>query len=199
MANSDTPFGLKLLDYNPRLLIRGVIRAAASLTYNLGINDPVIFEGTSDATGKWPAFTEITVGDGNYITGVISSFEPDPAGGLDSSNNYAASGTRTRDRYCSVCIDPDARYLIQDDGAAALTAAAVGSNANLIRTHNTDTSNGISGMELDTNSDEPDADASNNLIIHQLYPVENNDLGVHAKWVVSISAASFRPCGALGV
>ena len=95
-------------------------------------------------------------------------------------------------------MDPDVIFQIRDDGEAALAASHVGLNANLISTHSGSTTTGLSGFELDTNSDPPAADASNQLLILGLADVEDNSIGVHAVWEVLIYMHSLRTA-ALGV
>ena len=85
-----------------------------------------------------------------------------------------------------VCDDPDVIYEIQADGA--IPAASVGLNAVLIDTHSGDTATGLSGTELDTTSDAPAADASNQLLI--LRAVNRDDVDTtltHAKVEVLIN------------
>ena len=72
-----------------------------------------------------------------------------------------------------MCDDPDVIFEIQADGA--VPAASMGLNAVLIYTQSGSTTTGLSGAELDTTSDVPAADASNQLIILRASNREDND------------------------
>jgi len=185
MANVDSPFGLKPV--NSTRLKRCYLSTGES--NDLFVGDAVQLAGSADAKGKAPTVTKATAGDGNHIYGVITAFDFDPD---NLTRQYRVASTA---RYCSVNIDPTTIYQIQDDGAAALDADAVGLNAVLIFTHSGSTVTGLSGMELDTNSDAPAADASNQLTILGLSNIENNDLGVHAIWDVLINLHTLKATG----
>jgi hypothetical protein len=154
----------------------------------LFIGDAVTLGGSADADGVCPSIAKVTAGDANPILGVIMGFLPDKT----YTTMYRAASTA---RYALVCDDPKAIYHIRDDGAATLTAANVGQNAVLIMTHTGSTTTGISKMELDTNSDAPDADASNQLIILGKADIPNNALGANAIWEVMLSNPVFGPAG----
>jgi len=195
MANLDTPFGLKPvghlmgLDYNA-----GVEKCYVSANYGtaLFIGDPVDIDPTlanKDATGKYQAVEQASAGDGEYIYGVIIAIEPDRD---DLTKQYIPASTGG---YVHVVTDSYVIFEIQDDGAAASTKVFTGQNANLIATHSGDTTTGISGFELDTNSDAPDADASNQLYVRRLVDRENNALGAWAKWEVTLNLHRLRSTG----
>jgi hypothetical protein len=95
----------------------------------------------------------------------------------DLNKNYNPAST---ERVAWVCDDPDIIFEIQADGAVA--AASMGLNAVFIYTHSGSTSTGLSGVELDTTSDVPAADASNQMIIIRAANREDNDTTItHAK------------------
>jgi hypothetical protein len=99
-----------------------------------------------------------------------------------------------------VCDDPDVVFEIQADGA--IPAASVGLNAVLIYTHSGSTTTGFSGVELDTTSDVPAADASNQLLILRAVNREDNDTTLtHAKVEVMINqhTESQGTVGSLGI
>lgn len=173
MANIDASFGLR-----PIKRRNGASYHVATTPYYiksdyataLFIGDPVVktADGANTAAvtvpgagefapGTLPIINKATAGDGNAITGVIVGFSPDPAN-LDRIYNPASTA-----RVAFVADDPDLIFEIQADGAIAATQ--VGLNANLIFTNAGSTTSGLSGVELDTSSDVPDADASNQLTI----------------------------------
>lgn len=196
MANADTPHGLTPIfpsgvggapsngalvkmylpaDYATAVFIGDpVIKVAA------GSNDVVVNTiGGSYQIGTLPEVNVVAVGDTNQITGVIVGFE---ATNRDSSVHGLASTVRV----VLVNVDPFQEYLIQADGA--VPPLSVGLNAVLIATHAGNTTSGISGMELDTTSDAPEANASNQLLIMRLYNAPDNETNAtHNEVVVRIS------------
>ena len=182
MANTDTPFGLKPIRHRNGASYNGAFNPYyVPSTYGtaLYIGDPVVKTGTSNTAqvtapgagqfgiGTLPEVNKATAGDGNAITGVIVGFAPDPDG-LGRVYNPASTA-----RVVYVCDDPDVVFEIQADGAIA--AAQVGLNAVLIYTHGGSTDTGLSGAELDTTSDVPAADASNQLTIQRIVNREGNE------------------------
>ncbi len=81
--------------------------------------------------------------------------------------------------------DPYTEFEIQADGS--ITETSVGLNAVLIDTHSGSTSTGRAGTELDTTSDVPAADASNQLTILGFVAREDNETGTNAKLRVRIN------------
>ena len=72
-----------------------------------------------------------------------------------------------------MCDDPDVVFEIQADGAIAATS--IGLNAVLIYTTAGSAYTGRSGAELDTTSDVPAADASNQLTIQRVVNRSDNE------------------------
>jgi hypothetical protein len=120
------------------------------------------------------------------ITGVVVGFAPNPDN-LTQKHNPAST-----ERVVYVADDPNLEFEIQADGA--IPAASMGLNAVLIATHSGSTTTGLSGMELDTTSDVPAADASNQLLIRRAVNREDNDTTIaHAKVVVWINCHTEAP------
>jgi len=186
MANNDAPFGLRPVRHKSGAPYNG----AANPYYIKGdyatalfVGDPVVKTGTSNtarvsapgagtfAIGTLPEINKTAAGDvdGNTkrITGVIVGFAASPSN-LDLKHNTAST-----ERIAYVCDDPDVVFEIQADGP--IPAASVGLNAVLIYTHSGSTYTGLSGAELDTTSDAPAADASNQLTIVRAVNREDND------------------------
>lgn len=210
MANVDRPSGL-----SPVKHMLGVPLAATIHPYYirsdygtaLFIGDPVVKTGDGSNTaavsapgagafaiGTLPTINKATAGDGNPITGVIVGFAANPAN-LDQKHNPANT-----ERIAYVCDDPYVIFEIQADGA--IPAASMGLNAVLIYTHAGNTTTGLSGVELDTTSDVPAADASNQLLILRAVNREDNDTTLaHAKVEVLINQHTQNPgaSGALGI
>src|SRR5690606_25327210 len=140
----------------------------------LYIGDPVVkVAGGSNAAavsapgagsfgiGTLPSVEKTVAGDVDgatkAITGVIVGFAALPG---DLGKNYNPAST---ERIAFVADDPDLIFEIQADGA--VPAASMGLNAVFIMTHAGSTYTGLSGVELDTTSDTPEANASNQLLI----------------------------------
>lgn len=189
MANVDSPFGLRPVRYRNAAPYNGAANPyyiPASYATALFVGDPVIKTGTSNtaavkvpgaggfAIGTLPEINKATAGDTNRMTGVIVGFSADPDG-LGTKHNPAST-----ERVAWVADDPNLVFEIQADGA--VPAASMGLNAVFIYTHSGSTGTGLSGVELDTTSDVPAADASNQMLILRAVNREDNDTTLtHAK------------------
>lgn len=195
MANADTPFGLRPIRHKSGAPYNGAVNPYfinSSYGTALFIGDAVIKTGTANTAvvsvpgggdfpiASLPEINSATVGDGNRITGVIVAFAASPTA-LENVHNPAST-----ERVAFVCDDPEAVFLIQADGA--IPATSIGLNAVLIATHAGSSTTARSGMELDTTSDAPAADASNQLLIlRQATVVGNVSNLVHNKIEVMIN------------
>lgn len=205
MANEDRRFGLKPVRHKDGTPYTGAANPyyiQSDYATALFIGDPVVKTGTANTAavtvpgggkfgiGTMPAINKTAAGDVDgltkAITGVIVGFSPLPT---DLSKNYNPASTA---RVAYVCDDPDVEFEIQADGA--VPATSMGLNAVLIYTHSGDTTTGLSGAELDTTSDAPAADASNQLTILRAVNREDNDTTLtHAKVIVRINAHTEAP------
>lgn len=159
MANKDAPFGLKLIGHLHGAPHNARVKKCyipSSYATALGVGDPVVITSTSNTAvvkagleehgiGTLPEINRATAGDGNKISGVIIGFEY-----LESNRRAAPYNAASTARVASVCVDPDALYLIQADGSVAATD--INANANVIYTHAASSVSGKSGAELDTSS-----------------------------------------------
>jgi len=192
MANIDAPFGLiPATTVRPNMIQKCYVSSGYGTALFRG--DAVDINPTlaqKDSTGFYQSIEQASAGNGEYIYGVILAFDINYD---DLTKTYIPASTGG---YAYVCVDPDMTYLIRDDGAATPGAVMVGQNANLIQTHSGNTTTGISGMELDMNSDAPAADASNQLMIRRLLNRPDNSLGAHGVWEVSVNLArAFKATG----
>ncbi|MGB1214605.1 MAG: hypothetical protein ACPG4X_14670 [Pikeienuella sp.] len=196
MANNDTPFGLRPIRHRNGAPYNGSANPYyinASYATALFIGDPVIrVAGGSNAAeveapsagvfdiGTLPEVELAPVTDGTKITGVIVGFGANP-NSLETV--YSPASTEA---VAWVCDDPDIVFEIQADGA--VPAASVGLNAQMIATHAGSTITGLSGRELNTTSDAPAADASNQLrIVRAINRTDNDTTLTHAKVEVMIN------------
>lgn len=183
MANADTPFGLRPVGHPSGLSKARVTAYAVPASYGTALfpGDPVIKTSTANAAevsapglgtfpiGTLPEVNKATAGDANAITGVIVGVaaSPDALG-----RRYLPASTGG---VVFVNDDPLTEFEIQADGTIAATQ--VGLNAVLIYTNAGSTATGQSGAELDTTSDVPAADASNQLTILRVIPRVDNEAG----------------------
>lgn len=206
MANIDSPFGLRPVRYKSGAPYNGACNPyyiKGDYGTALFIGDPVVkvAAGSNTAAVKAPGVGEFAIGtlpsvektvvgdvDGvtKMITGVIVGFAALPTS-LDVKHNPAST-----ERIAFVADDPDLIFEIQADGA--VPAASMGLNANLIATHSGSTFTGLSGIELDTTSDAPEANASNQLVIvGAVNRVDNDTTATHAKVLVRINCHTEAP------
>jgi hypothetical protein len=153
----DSGYGTALYVGDPVVKVAGGSNAAAVKVPGAG----------SFPIGTLPSIEKAAAGDANRVSGVIVGFAPLPT---DLSKNYNPASTA---RVAYVCMDPDVVFEIQADGA--IPAASVGLNGVFIYTHSGSTTTGLSGVELDTTSDVPAADASNQMLILRAVNREDND------------------------
>lgn len=206
MANADIRAGLTPVKHKSGAAYNGAASAyyvPASYGTALFIGDPVTITGTANTAnvsapgagsfgiGTLPEVNKTAAGDGNAISGVIVGFAPDP-NGLERIYNPAST-----ERVVLVCDDPDIMFEIQADGAIASTQ--VGLNAVLIYTHAGSTVTGNSGAELDTTSDAPAADASNQLTIQRVVNREGNAAAEAFTKVEVLINLHTRAYGAIGI
>ena len=182
MANENRPFGLKPVRYKSGAPYNGAVNPyyiPSGYGTALFVGDPVVKTGTSNTAsveaagagrfniGTMPEINKATAGDAQRVTGVIVGFAPLAT---DLNKNYNPASTA---RVAYVCDDPDVVFEIQADGA--IPAASIGLNAVFIYTQSGSTTTGLSGVELDTTSDVPAADASNQMVILRAANREDND------------------------
>lgn len=205
MANVDRPSGLKPVRHKSGAPYNGAANPyfiKGDYATALFIGDPVVKTGTANTAalkvpgagsfgiGTLPEINKTVAGDVDgatkRITGVIVGFTALPS---DLNKNYNPAST---ERVAWVCDDPDMVFEMQADGA--IPATSIGLNAVLIYTHSGSTTTGLSGAELDTTSDAPAADASNQLLIVRAVNREDNDTTLtHAKVEVLINAHTEAP------
>lgn len=177
MANDDSPKGLtpvKHLDGSPYNGAANLYYVPTTDTVAIHVGDAVKSAGSADSGGI-PSVAQVAAGD--TIRGVVVGIKPR----TDEDLNFRAAST---ERYLFVADAPDLVCEIQEDSTGgALTAANVGSNADIaVGTGNTTV--GRSGMELDS-SDVKTGSAQ--LRILSLAQRPDNEIGTNAKWLVTIN------------
>jgi hypothetical protein len=100
-------------------------------------------------------------------------------------------------RIALVVDDPNVIFEIQEvSGGTALTADAVGLNANIATVADANTTTGISKTELDNGTEA--TTAALDLKILGLSKKPGNNIGEHAKWLVKISTHTLGGGGSTG-
>lgn len=189
MANANRPTGLVPLEYLDGSPYTGKARMfyIASTDVNAyAIGDPVVMSGDGDGAGV-AGITLATAGTGNVVLGAIVG-----AGGIVYGGPGAVPGaiettvipaTKTRAYYVLVSDDPNIVYTLQEGGAgAALTAASIGTNFNLLSGTNTGY---VSGWTLDNASGN--TGSTRQLQLLGLLQRPDNALGAYARWKVRIN------------
>ena len=183
MANTDNAFGLKPVQHRNGAPYNGAFRlyCAADATA-IFIGDPVILSGSSQ-TVRGQIYSDVDVcATGDVMVGVCVGVVPETQ---DSLRYRAASTTRL----IMVADDPDLLFEIQEvSGGTALTANDAGLNANFVVASGS-TATGYSGVELNNASEA----TTNTLDLHIVGPVarDDNAIGEHCKWLVTINRHQF--------
>lgn len=188
MANIDNkngavPIGCRSgADWHSKL--ERVCFLAADTSGACGIGDFVKVGGSGSADGTAKQVILATQGDRCY--GVLVALEPDTTDeGSLSSANYRLNSTL---RYGYVAVGDDVLYSMQEDSVGgALAVTDIGNNFDIIDA-GVNTVTGLSGMEIDSSTA-----ATTNTLTHRieaLDPKTGNELGVNARWVVSINLSN---------
>lgn len=185
MANADTPFGLRAVQHRNGAPYNGAARTyavAAGDGTALMIGDLVKLAGTAQ-TIKGAIYPDVTrAATGDIFTGVVVGVVPD----TQDSLRYRAASTQ---RLVLVADDPDLLFEIQEvSGGTALTANDSGLNANIVVAAGS-TVTAMSGTELNNATEATTA----TLDLHIVGPVnrEDNAIGEHCKWLVTINRHQF--------
>jgi hypothetical protein len=185
MANADSPKGfIPVRGLNSQPVSGGgmVFSTATGDGTAIYIGDPVKLSGTS-TTINGQVYTDVDqAATGDVVVGVVIGVLPETRDSL----SYRAASTARR---LLVNTDPMQLYEIQEvSGGTALTAAAIGLNANFV-VGSGNTTTGYSGVELN-NSGEADTNTLDVQIVG-LVAREDNVVGEHAKWLVRLNRVQF--------
>lgn len=189
MANANRPTGLVPIEYLDGSPYNGKARQfyIASTDVNAyAIGDPVVMSGDGDSNGV-AGITLATAGTGNILLGAVVGYGGSYYGGPGATPGALETtiipATKTRAYYVLVSDDPNLVYSIQEGGAgAALTAASIGTNFNLV----SGTNNGYtSTWQLDNASGN--TGSTRQLQLLGLVQRIGNALGTYARWKVRIN------------
>lgn len=185
MANTDNAFGLKPVQHRNGAPYNGAFRLYSTATGDdtaIFVGDPVILSGTSQTiNGK--IYSDVDqAATGDVITGVVIGVLPV----TQDSAKYRLASTQ---RLLMVADDPELLFEIQEvSGGTALTANDAGLNANFVVGAGS-TVTGLSGVELNNGTEA----VTDTLDLHIVAPVarEDNQIGEHCKWLVTINRHQF--------
>ena len=180
--NTNTPFGLRPVGHRSGATYSGQSKlyvVPASDATALFIGDPVKLSAAgSDVTGKYPAVIQAATGD--VIVGVVVGFQPLPTN-LELRHRLASTL-----RFVWVADDNELMFEAQEiNSGTPLAAADVGLNINFAAGGGGSTVTGFSGFVLNNATEA--VTATLDLKIHSLVNRDSNDLGLAAKWLVSIN------------
>lgn len=182
MPNANAPTGLTPRRYRNGSPWMGAARqyfVPASDTTALYVGDPVVIVASTDTTGH-AQVTRASAGAGNRITGVVIGFRPTaPMQPVAPARAASTAG------YVLVADDPDLLFEIQESAAtdgAALTAAAMGKNVNLLAG-----TGGTAGSGFQIDSTSSATTNTGQLRIVEMQRRTDNVLGAYAKWLVAIN------------
>lgn len=165
MANIDNPHGLKPITFGARVRRYSVDSSNAT---RIGLYEPVKMEDDGNLARAAAANTLL----GSVVGIFNSSGEP---------LKYLPTTTAG---YLDVCDDPDALFVVQDDGSAVPTVAVLGANANIaIGNCSTTTGESIAEIAIDG------ADTTNTLQLRliALWLDPANSWLIHSDIVVQIN------------
>ena len=185
MANTDNAKGLVpvcMLNGSP--YVAGIMEFATDSGDGtlIGIGDPIELTGSTQTINGiiYPECGRAETGD--VIAGVCVGVKPV----TESSLTYRAASTQ---RILYVETGKDVLFEIQEvSGGTALTAAAIGLNANFV-VADASTTTGLSAVELNNATE-----ATTNTLDLQIVGIvnrPNNEVGEHAKWLVRINRSQW--------
>lgn len=201
MANTDFAFGLRPVRYSDgRPYTGGGMRAVATDTSTaLAIGDPVTFTGAgSTLVGANKAPLVKRAAAAGPIDGVIVGILSDAgAAGLtrDFARTIPADTTGANAAQVLIVTDPSLIYQIQEDSVTEnVVLSEYGLHANITQT-GPDAVNGISKVELDSNTAAADSTGGLAVQIVGLADIVNNDTGANSVLEVRINKTNQRSFG----
>lgn len=190
MANIDRPAGFKPVGHlngNPWNGKANMYYIPSSDGTAVFKGDAVKSAGSADTTGKYPTVAQAAAGDA--IRGVVIGFSDQPFIAVDTSNLYRMYRPASTAMYALVVDDPDVIFEIQEDNAGNDIAATMIGLSTDIAVGSGDTSNGMSGMELDSSDT---ATAAGQCKLLRVSNREDNALGDYCKFDVLIIEHEMR-------
>lgn len=189
MANTNKPYGLRPVGTLGHACYCGKVQqffVPADNSNAIFIGDTVILASNSDVqrvNADDAYYPEAAVGAaGSIVVGVCVGIIPAPA---DLTINYRKASTAM---YILVDTDPMTVYSMQGDSTAFTVANASGLNATITATGGS-TTTGRSAFVL-TN---PQASASEDLLIVGVDPAPDNEIGAYMRFLVKLNLHQYGP------
>lgn len=197
MANSDTPWGFKPLFMEEAERTAMLLPITINYASNIFIQDPVT--GVTAGTIELAPVTGAILCCG-VVLGVYQQQSPYS---LQITKllplQYYVASTATKQHFALVALYPNMFYAMQEDGVTTpLTDAMTFSNCNIIYTHSGNTTTGISGVEIDSNTMAVTATLAVRLIRPwmEYYDIDAGAFNVtnsaNSKWIVKINNYQFQ-------
>ena len=193
MANTDAPFGFKLVSApNPNFMqfYPLVTTYATSVFRGDLVGAPAAMAGL--VCGKLdgstrPGMEIIATGVEGEVFGVVmGTYDDDVLPQLYHVASAAGDGVVAG--YVLTCTDPDAIFLVQEDGdTTPIPAASAGMNCDAISTHAGSTTTGQGKMELDSDTENATATLAVKLI--RSYR-DDTVASAYCRWFVKLNAAA---------
>ena len=188
MANTDSPWGLKpiLLDESKDCHMYPITSNYGTALYH---NDPVlrVTAGTIERAAAGGAILGSIVG--LFVQSPANQFFPDNLTPVQYMPATAGAGTQY---WALVCDNPHMFFTIQEDGdTTPLTQADIGNNVDVIFTQAGNATTGVSGCEINSDSNSVNEDVQLKLIslADHIEPDSGvrTAIGTKAKWIVKIN------------
>ena len=180
MANVNKPFGLR-----PLAKLGSNVNSDGDTQYRIVSNTTdAIFQGdTVTLSGGY--VVKATPGAANILGVFLGCQYTDPTTKKTTFKNYYPGAVVASDIVATVVDDPNALFLVQASGVAAVTC--VGKNADLVQTAAGSTTTGVSGLELATGSLATDAALNVKVVGISSVPGEGDVTSAYANLIVKIN------------
>lgn len=188
MANADRVNGFTPVKHKNGMTWNGMFNTyyvPATDSTAIFRGDLVKLAGSADSTGKYPDIAQSAAADTTNL-GVAIAFSTTPYICADPTNltrNYRPASTAM---YVAVVDDPDVIYEIQENGETdPFVIADIGNNCDIVVAAG-NTTTGASGMEISSDA-YTESTATAQLRLLRVVPRDDNALGAHCRWWVTIN------------
>ena len=180
MANTNKAFGLR-----PLAKLGSNVNSDGDTQYRIVSNTTdAIFQGdTVTLSGGY--VVKATPGAANILGVFLGCQYTDPTTKKTTFKNYYPGAVVADDIVATVVDDPNALFLVQASGVAAVTC--VGKNADLVQTAAGSTTTGVSGLELSTGTLGTSADLNVKVVGISSVPGEGDVTSAYANLIVKIN------------
>jgi len=180
MANVNKPFGLR-----PLGKVGSNVNSDGDTQYPIASNTTdAIFQGdTVTLSGGY--VIKATPGAANILGVFLGCQYTDPTTKKTTFKNYYPGAVVASNIVATVVDDPNALFLVQASGVAAVTC--IGKNADLVQTAAGNTTTGVSGLELSTGTLATDTALNVKVVGISSVPGEGDVTAAYANLIVKIN------------